>query len=563
MASTFASPINAERPTSRADNVCLSCRRKKKKCDKALPGCLQCRKLHIQCIYEDADSVPMVEEFRQLRKRLKTFEGMLIPGTSKISKSALLDDSPSSAEITSQLGSTDSCTDLVSRLEVVASTLDVGGEVYQLLQSHPGEIYGASQCYFDNIHKWMPIMSRKLFYRRLTEFSKTKRPDFAILLLCILLSIHYPTSSTAQEPLYRAVRSIYWYLNATIDASLEMIQAGILLSCYEYGFGMHKECYKSIGLCVRMGHWMDLHNANPPSDTLQSSDEWIEAAERCNIWWALVIRDRSTLLPEATLSKPFAHCQDSMPSHLPFEAVDLDSSFSRFSEDGVTRDKRALGGFGYQAEAWRLFDRTIAFRQRLATAQESDFLGDDKFQLDAELQDLMRTLVDLNKGVKCGFCEPSAVVLVSLLLLHSRHPSVTADALSKGEVGGFPAHCVVASSLAIQTIIRMIVDISQTINTHYRDVNVISFPPSYSHVVYRATLELISFHGDMDNKEWATALETLREATWNYGRRWQAAAKNLQVVDSILSSMLSDSPSTFNSFQPMQNDPCLVALLSK
>jgi len=101
-----------------------------------------------------------------------------------------------------------------------------------------------------------------------------------------------------------------------------------------------------------------------------------------------------------------------MPSHLPFEAVDLDSSFSRFSEDGVTRDKRALGGFGYQAEAWRLFDRTIAFRQRLATAQESDFLGDDKFQLDAELQDLMRTLVDLNKGVKCGFCEPSAVVLV-------------------------------------------------------------------------------------------------------------------------------------------------------
>lgn len=109
----------------------------------------------------------------------------------------------------------------------------------------------------------------------------------------------------------------------------------------------------------------------------------------------------------------------------------------------------------------------------------------------------------------------------------------------------------------------MIVDISQTINTHCRDVNVISFPPSYSHVVYRATLELISFHGDMDNTEWATALETLREATWNYGRRWQAAAKNLQVVDSILSSMLSDSPSTFDSFQPMQSDPCLVTLLSK
>jgi hypothetical protein len=111
----------------------------------------------------------------------------------------------------------------------------------------------------------------------------------------------------------------------------------------------------------------------------------------------------------------------------------------------------------------------------------------------------------------------------SLLLLHTRHPYVTAEALSKGEVGHFPTHCTVASSLAVQTIVRMIVDISRTINNHYFDINVLSFPPSYSHVVYRATLELISFHGAMDNTEWTTALETLREATWNYGRRWQAA----------------------------------------
>jgi hypothetical protein len=235
----------------------------------------------------------MLEEFRQLRKRLKTFEGLLIPGTSKISSSATLDAIASSAERTNRLSSIDDdSADLVSRLETIALTLDVGDEVYQLLQSRPGEIYGASHCYFDNVHKWMPIMSRKLFYRRLTEFSKTKRPDFAILLLCILLSIHYPTSSTAQEPLYRAVRSIYWHLNATVDGSLEMIQAGILLSCYEYGFGMHKECYKTIGLCVRMGHLMDLHNEKPPSEISENSDKWAEAAERCNVWWALIIRDR-------------------------------------------------------------------------------------------------------------------------------------------------------------------------------------------------------------------------------------------------------------------------------
>lgn len=112
------------------------------------------------------------------------------------------------------------------------------------------------------------------------------------------------------------------------------------------------------------------------------------------------------------MNKPFAHYQDLLPTDLPFEAIELDSPFTEVGVDGVARDKRALGGFGYQAEAWRLFDRTISFRQRLATAKESDFLGDDKFRLDAELQDLMRTLVDLEKGAKCGLCEPSAIVLV-------------------------------------------------------------------------------------------------------------------------------------------------------
>lgn len=170
--------------------------------------------------------------------------------------------------------------------------MNVGDEVHQLLQSHPGEIYGASQTYFNNIHRWIPIMSQKLFYKRITEFSRTKRPDFAILLLTILLSMHCPASGTAQEPFYKAVRSIYWGLNATIDASMEMIQAGILLSCYEYGFVMHKECYKTIGLCVRMGHWMDLHNEKPPSADLVYGDEWVTIAERCNVWWALIIRDR-------------------------------------------------------------------------------------------------------------------------------------------------------------------------------------------------------------------------------------------------------------------------------
>ncbi|KAL7939270.1 hypothetical protein V8C35DRAFT_4455 [Trichoderma chlorosporum] len=572
MASNLPSPDSVGGPTRPlADNVCLSCRRKKKKCDKALPKCLHCKRLHLQCVYEDAAlSVPVIEEFRQMRKRLRLFEEMLVPGSFKVPKSINSDEDTSPAETSSQPGAIDYEADLISRLEAVASKLSIGEEVYQLLQSHPGEIYRALHIYFDNIHKWIPIMSQKLFYSRMTDFSKTKCPDFAILLLSMLLSIHCPASGTAPEPLYKATRSIFWTLNANIDASLELIQAGILLSCYEYGFGMYKECYKTIGICVRMGHWMDLHNEKPLSDGIQYSDEWIRIAERCNLWWALVIRDRSTLLHDATFAKPFASCPDAMPQHLPFEVFDLDPSFSRLGDGVVTRDAKP-GVFGYQAKAWGLFDKAMAFRQRLMNAQASDYLVydmfndkfQDKFEIDTDLQQLMRQLVELSGGATCGYCEPTAIVLVSLLLLHSRHPSITPDALCQDGVGDFPRHCFAASSLARQTIVRMVVDVSDTINNHYRKINIISFPPTYCHAIYRATLELISLRDDMDEAEWTSALETLREATWNYGRRWQAAAKHLQIVDDVLSGVLPDSPSTFNSFQPIENDPCLVTLLSK
>ncbi|KAJ4862520.1 fungal specific transcription factor domain-containing protein [Trichoderma breve] len=551
MSSNLPSPESAEGPTrERADNVCLSCRRKKKKCDKALPKCLHCQRLRIQCVYEDAaDSVPVIEEFRQLRKRLKLFEEMLVPGASRVPRSTPSAADPDPPEVESQLGPIEYEADFISRLDALASKLNVGEEVYQLLQSHPGEIYRALSLYFDNVHKWIPIMSQKLFYSKMTDFSKTKRPDFAILLLSILLSIHCPATGTAPEPLYKATRSIFWSVNATIDASLEMIQAGLLLSCYEYGFGMYKECYKTIGTCARMGHWMDLQDEKPPSDHLRYSDEWIRVAERCNVWWA------STMLHDATFSKPFAIHQASMSQHLPFEAFDLDPSYSRLGDAVLTQDEEP-GVFGYQAKAWCLFDRTVSFRHSIATAHAPEHLGDEKYQLDIELQQLMRILVERSGGAMCGYCEPSAITLV-------RHPPLTADDLCKGDIKGFPPSCRVASALVVKTIVRMVVDVADTINNHYRKINIISFPPTYCHVIYRATLELISFRDDMDEAEWTAALETLREATWNYGRRWQAAAKHLQAVDNVLSDLMSDSPSTFNYFQPIQNDPCLVALLSK
>lgn len=209
----------------------------------------------------------------------------MVPGTSKAANSGLaLKQHPSSH--TAQDAT------LLGRLSVLNIESGLSEEVYQLLQSKPGEVYGACQIFFQNVHKWMPILSQKLFYRRMTTFSKTRQTDFALLLVSVLLLIHCPTRDTRPEPLYEIIKTRYWHHNARAAASIEMIQAGLLLACYEYGSGMIEACYVTTGLCARMGYWMGLHNQGLPFNVPKDSDAWLETAERCNVWWGIFIRDR-------------------------------------------------------------------------------------------------------------------------------------------------------------------------------------------------------------------------------------------------------------------------------
>ena len=209
----------------------------------------------------------------------------MVPGTSKAANPGLaLKQRPS--------GHAAQDDTLVGRLAVLNTEPRLSEEINQLLQSKPGEVYGACQIFFQSIHKWMPILSQKLFYRRMTTFAKTGQPDFALLLISVLLLIHCPTRGTRPEPLYEIIKARYWHHNASAVASIEMIQAGLLLACYEYGSGMIEACYGTTGLCARKGYWMGLHNQELPSDLPKDSDAWLEAAERCNVWWGIFIRDR-------------------------------------------------------------------------------------------------------------------------------------------------------------------------------------------------------------------------------------------------------------------------------
>ena len=242
----------------------------------------------VECIYNDTASISVADEFRHLRKRLREVERLAIPGTSKIARPDQLHSAHEDPPGGRQAGKH---TPFLERLAAV-DRAKLSEEVCELLQSKPGEVYGACQIYFQNVHKWMPVISQRLFYQRMTEFSKTKRPDFAVLLLGVCLLNRYPVTDTGQDPLYKIVKDEYWHLSSCLEVSIVLVQAGVLIACYEHASGMVGAAYRTIGLSARMGSWMGLHNQRLESDLPKDSDAWLENAERCNLWWGIVIRDR-------------------------------------------------------------------------------------------------------------------------------------------------------------------------------------------------------------------------------------------------------------------------------
>lgn len=57
--------------------ACVSCRKQKRKCDKALPVCTLCNRMGRPCDYSDASTLPSSEDFTFLRQKVRELERRL------------------------------------------------------------------------------------------------------------------------------------------------------------------------------------------------------------------------------------------------------------------------------------------------------------------------------------------------------------------------------------------------------------------------------------------------------------------------------------------------------
>ncbi|KAI1870941.1 hypothetical protein JX265_005981 [Neoarthrinium moseri] len=297
---------------TKANQACYSCRKQKRRCDKALPACSLCTRMARHCDYSEVQPAPTAEDFAVLQGKLAELESRLTySGGSDVSSGHLSPPSRSASHsvATPQLlhqeplwqggrSNFPAAVFLDSRMfqwsgfQLPKPTMEVPPYVLQCI-GNAEDLEQTLSDYFDDIHPWFPIVSRKRMAIGYQIWGETGG-DIALLLLAMKLITSQPQRGfTASENyLYTAAKQFVAFLESVGTTSLAYLQGIVLIALYEYGQGVYPAAYMSVGQAVRYAEYLGLPSYKNSSAMLGHPMTWADAEERRRVWWAVYIMDK-------------------------------------------------------------------------------------------------------------------------------------------------------------------------------------------------------------------------------------------------------------------------------
>jgi hypothetical protein len=177
------------------------------------------------------------------------------------------------------------------QVDMSRAALPVPAHMLHLL-GNMEEMHLMASSYFENIHTWMPFISKKRFYGSHLRPSFQTQPDVVLLLLSLRLitTPPPPRPRNPRTPLYHLVKHFHLDVESSSAISTPVLQAGILLALYEILHAIYPAAFQSIGACARYAHALGI-NVSKSLNT-RKLFTLVEVEERRRVWWAIVILDR-------------------------------------------------------------------------------------------------------------------------------------------------------------------------------------------------------------------------------------------------------------------------------
>ncbi|KIW14442.1 hypothetical protein PV08_07226 [Exophiala spinifera] len=223
--------------------------------------------------------------------------------------------------------------------------------------------------YFDTIHCWMPVLSRRRLYGLLLNPLSLQEPENALLLLSMTLITSIPDRPGNGSRLYHLTKEFYLAAQSTGCVTLQMVQAGILIALYELGHGIYPAAFLTIATSCRFGTMLGL-------DKLSAGDVTnTDREENIRVWWAVLIVDHAL-----NLGTEGSHlCAPGPAPHdlLPMDDDDWDRSTtgSRELHRLSMPTELKAGRFARLVQATDLLGQGFRYLASLKTDTQPDFDG--------------------------------------------------------------------------------------------------------------------------------------------------------------------------------------------
>ncbi|PMD49060.1 putative fungal-specific transcription factor [Hyaloscypha variabilis F] len=325
-----------------APQVCTSCKKRKRKCNKALPKCSSCSKRNLTCKYlspeENRDDAPVTDH--------TWYSTLFSDDRADVHPSI---DFPTMLFLDPSLLQH-------GQIEMPRTAPPVTPHILHLL-GDTTEIRATTNKYFEHVHLWMPFISKKRFYDIYLQPGFQTQPDIS---------------------------------NSSNAFSIPVLQAGVLVGLYELGHAVYPAAFLTVGACARYAYALGINVCG--SLNTKRVLTLVEVEERRRVWWAIVIPDR--FLSIGCPGRPFATTDPTIDDLLPSNDTLWDQGIVR-SEDYFTLSSPMTGHmskFALVCQAARLLGQVLQHVSGASPLQDDGLW----MQLDRTLQSMLAASLNVD-----------------------------------------------------------------------------------------------------------------------------------------------------------------------
>ncbi|KAK0734308.1 hypothetical protein B0T26DRAFT_64377 [Lasiosphaeria miniovina] len=532
MSAASSSPATSPQAASagaKSSRVCLNCRRKKKRCDKALPSCGRCTYSLQACQHEDDVVLPLGSSSAQGPIRFEPFLGHHVSPTLTFASSA-------GDPVLEHFASQQLATRWNALNQALFAPMDSAEDIHSFAFRCLSEIVGGQRQvdyvashYFLGVNTWFTVVERESFNRQLEDLWTTPSAETCALILSMRLITRVPDQNNPGgmgDSLYLSVKTTLSVIQTKIPLSIPLLQAELLVAMYEFSHSMSQQAYMTAGRCFQMSKAFNWHY----------KPFWSEERQRLNprdlklfsiLWWAIVYVDCLIHVGYQDQKYPMHTSGLSSDFWIPFpEAFDqylLGSLMIGFQGGPIDANIDQIDTMVWPeaSSAWYMSN---VLHQLTAPSPVSPV---DRNTLSGVIT--QHTLQVMERNWKMGD-RTGSVGTNFIALMKLNQP---------GLLAGFPTD----NAQPIETIRSVIKSVYSTALNNAASTSRLSnggVSPCGAFALYYASLLLIS-HGEgvLEDAGWLQKVEVLKKSLEWFSARWKLADKYLESLNIALTARLA------------------------